>query len=89
MTNTLAITNPSVIEQPFSVQVQRGEQEAYGLVVGTFWGRRNLRLFRYTDDYGNSYWVCHPNNELAGSLWSGRGETPQQAVDACMRTLAV
>ena len=83
------ITHSLIADQPFPVQVQRGEAEAYGLSVNTFHGKRLMRLLRMADGHGSAVWCCHPHNEGITSLWSGRGATAQAAVDAAIKRLAV
>lgn len=83
------IDDPRVVEQPFSLQVQRYEFEAYGMAVDTFFGKRLLRLFRREDVLVGECWGCHPNNEDPFGLWGAYADTAEQAVKECLRRLSV
>jgi len=84
---TPTLSSPDVLAQPFAVQVQRGEAEAYALTVNTARGFRFLRLIRrrdYTDDHGRPVWCAHPHNSSAHGLDASDGGTPDEAVSACL-----
>ena len=83
------LNHPSLEGEAFTLQVQRGEEEAFGVRVNTFFGPRYLRLVRYQDRDNNERWCCYPNNRDPHDTTASHSTTAQLAFEGCMRNLSV